>query len=91
LLEANPITLRVEGANVSGSSACNQYGGVVTIEGSTIAFGDLASTLMGCEPEVMAPESAYTEALTQIDTVSLEGDELVLTGPDTNLRFAPDP
>lgn len=89
LVEGHPITLQVEGSNASGSSACNQYGGSVTVDGSTIAFGDLASTLMGCEAEVMAAETAYTNALRQVDTISFDGQDLVLTGPDADLRFMP--
>jgi heat shock protein HslJ len=88
LLGGHPITLQVEGTNASGSSACNQYGGSVTIDGSNIAFGNLVSTLMGCEAEVMAAETAYTNALRQVDTISFDGDDLVLTGSDTDLRFA---
>lgn len=89
LVEASPITLRVVGSNVSGSSACNQYGGMVTVDGSTIAFGDLAANLMGCEADVMAAEAAYTTALRQVDTISFDGDDLILTGVDADLRFRP--
>jgi heat shock protein HslJ len=89
LVEGHLITLQVEGTNAAGSSACNQYGGSVTIDGSKIVFGDLVSTLMGCEADVMAAESAYTNALRQVDTISFEGDDLILTGPDADLRFTP--
>ncbi|CAN5281215.1 hypothetical protein BH18ACT5_BH18ACT5_16530 [soil metagenome] len=89
LVETSPITLRVEESNVSGSSACNQYGGLVSVDGSTIAFGDLASALMGCEPDVMAAEAAYTNALRQVDTISFDGEDLVLSGVDADLRFKP--
>lgn len=89
LVASNPITLQVEGSNVSGSSACNQYGGSVTVDGSSIALGDLVSTLMGCEADVMAAEAAYTNALREVDTISFDGDELVLSGSDADLRFMP--
>lgn len=89
LVEGHPITLQVEGTNASGSSACNQYGGSVTIDGSNILFGDLVSTLMGCEADVMAAETAYTNALRQVDTISFDGDDLILTGPNADLKFTP--
>lgn len=87
LIEGRPITLQVDGPNVSGNSSCNQYGGQVLVDGSAIEFGDLFSTLMGCEAELMAAESAYTDALQRVDTVAFDGAELVLTGPDAELRF----
>lgn len=89
LVDGRSITLQIEGTNVSGNSACNQYGGQAIVDGSAIEFGDLISTLMGCEADVMEAESAYTDALRRVDTVARDGADLVLSGPDTELRFTP--
>ena len=37
------------GGTVSGSSGCNQYSGKFRTDGDRIAFGQVSSTLMGCE------------------------------------------
>jgi heat shock protein HslJ len=87
LVEA--ITLQIDRANVSGNSACNQYSGQIVVDGSAIEFGDLISTLMGCEADRMEAESAYSDALSRVDTVALDGGDLVLSGPDAELRFTP--
>jgi heat shock protein HslJ len=79
----------VVGTEISGTSACNQYGGQFILDGSEISIGDLYSTMMMCTPEVMAVEIPYTAALSAVDTVVMDGDELVMTGPGIELRFAP--
>ena len=44
---------------------------------------------MMCTPEVMDVEIPYTAALSEIDTVAIDGDQLVMTGSGIELRFAP--
>ncbi len=85
-----PVTLEVaaDGA-VSGRSACNQYSGTATVDGASLTFGPLATTLMACEDAVMVVESAYQQALAQVDAGARTADGLVLTGPDVELVFAP--
>jgi hypothetical protein len=46
---------------------------------------------MGSEPAVMAAESSFLAALGAADTVALDGTDLLLTGPDVELRFRPVP
>ena len=44
---------------------------------------------MLCHPaEVMASEAAYIFAIQRIDLAALDGEVLVLTGPEVELRFA---
>jgi heat shock protein HslJ len=45
-------------------------------------------TAMGCEEPVMAAEAAYTAALTAVESIGGEGGELVLSGPNVELRFS---
>jgi heat shock protein HslJ len=87
LLDDRPITLTIEGSQIGGSSACNTYGGRLTVTGGRLEIKDLAMTAMGCEEPVMAAEAAYTSALAGIDSIGGDGDELVLRGPDVELRF----
>lgn len=89
LIDGSPVTLNVTGTEIGGTSACNSYGSQFTLEGSTITIGDLVSTMMMCTPEVMDVEIPFTAALREVDTVAIEGEQLVMTGPGIELRFSP--
>jgi len=86
---ASPLTiptLTFEDGSVSGNASCNQYFGPYEIDGSSITFGQLASTQMFCgEPGVMDQEAAYLAALASIDTWSMDGETLALSSGDTTL------
>ena len=83
-----PITLSFSRSDVRGISACNHYGGQVSLAGGEFSIGGLGSTAMGCEPAVLAAEEAYMAALVRVSRVSRDGEELILAGPDVELRFA---
>lgn len=87
---AHPITLKIDGTQVGGTAACNQYGGKLAINGTTIKISELFQTEMACLDggDVMASEAAYLAALPRVDTAARDGDSLVLSGPDVELRFA---
>lgn len=83
-----PITLEIQGDEISGRSGCNSYGGRVTIEGSSFSADGIAGTEMGCtEPGVAESEAAFVAALPASEELEVRGDDLVLTGPDTKLTF----
>lgn len=89
IIDDHPITITFDGVNVSGTAACNGYGGVFERSGSSISFPDLAITEMACfPPEVMDAEQLFARGLTLVDTVSGDGD-LSLTGSDVEMTFAP--
>jgi heat shock protein HslJ len=91
VLDEHPITLRFAGTEISGTAACNGYGGRVRSEGGRIVIDELGMTAMACEDAVMAAESAYVRALESVARISREGDVLTLDGPAVELRFAPLP
>lgn len=80
------ITLTITGDELSGTSACNQYGGSFERDGNSISIGPISMTEMACEEPIMAAESAYLAALGDVDTVE-PGRSLWLTGPATDLQF----
>ena len=86
-LDDHPITLTIEGSEIGGMSACNSYGGRLTVTGGQLEIGELGMTAMGCEPQVMASEAAYVAALGSVSSLTGEDDQLVLRGPDDELRF----
>jgi heat shock protein HslJ len=83
-----PITLTIEGGTIGGTAACNSYGGRLVGVGGRVRVEELGMTAMGCEADVMASESAYTAALDAVSEIGMDGDALVLVGPDVELRFA---
>lgn len=86
------ITLTIEDdggtLRAGGRAACNQYGGTLDASDGAWRLDDLAVTEMGCEQPLMAAEAAYLDALLRIDGWSVDGDVLVLSGRDVELRFA---
>jgi heat shock protein HslJ len=81
-------TLDVGPGELGGTSFCNHYSSTYRLDGATLAIDGLDGTDMGCEPGVMAAESAYLSALGRADTVALDGADLVLTGDGVRLRFS---
>lgn len=91
ILDDHPITLTIQGTEIGGTAACNHYGGRLTMHGGRLRIEDLAMTAMGCEEPVAASEAAYTAALAAVTAIRREGEELVLAGPNAELRFMRQP
>lgn len=87
LLDSHPITINFEGDQVSGTAACNGYGGTFVLSGSEISISGLGMTEMACFPEeTMRAEAMFGGAIPRIDTVELHSG-LRLTGPGIELVF----
>jgi heat shock protein HslJ len=87
LLDSHPITITFKGNEVSGTAACNGYGGTFDLDGSEITFGALAMTEMACVPEeTMEAEAMFGTALTRVDTVAVDG-QMTLSGDGVELVF----
>jgi heat shock protein HslJ len=87
LVQGARVSLRIDGTEVGGTAACNQYGGEMERDGDRITFGALFMTEMACDEPLMALESAYVDALSRVDTARRDADQLRLTGPATELDF----
>jgi heat shock protein HslJ len=72
--------------NIAGDASCNRFGGSCQIEGDKIKVGRLRSTRRACEPDVMEQEYKFLALLAAAATWSLDGDKLVLTNPDGEIR-----
>lgn len=94
LVPGAAITLSVDGSQISGASACNQYGGEIVVADGQVRFGPMFMTEMACDEPVMASESAYLAALGKVTSAAIDGDRLTLSGPGVELvyeRLAPPP
>jgi heat shock protein HslJ len=68
---------------VTGSSGCNTYSGPYEVDGNKLSFGQpMASTMMACEPAVMAQEAVYMEALGSVASYEIKDDKLTLYDGD---------
>ncbi len=85
--ESHPITITFQGDQVSGTASCNGYGGTFQIDGSSISIGELAMTEMACSPEeTMEAEAMFSDAITRVDTVSIDG-ALTLSADGVEMVF----
>jgi LPXTG-motif cell wall-anchored protein len=76
------ITLEFgEGNAVNGSGGCNNYRSAYTSSGAgQVTFEQAASTLRACDGPAGTREPVFFEALTAVDSYSLSGDRLTMTG-----------
>jgi heat shock protein HslJ len=89
VVPGSTVTLQFDPDNVAGGNAgCNHYGGDYTLEGSTLEFEDLFSTMMYCMEEgIMDQEMAFLEALRTAESVSVENDGMTITYNGGQLIF----
>lgn len=68
-------------------AGCNNFMGTATWEGDRLQVPDLETTLLGCDPELMARDDAFLEFF-KAGPVATESDgELVLTAGDSKLTL----
>ena len=71
-----------------GTAACNGYTAQIIGGPGTVSVRQITQTEMACVPASrMEIEQRYLAALGEVNRAEYEGSELVLTGPDVELRF----
>jgi heat shock protein HslJ len=86
-LADHPITFEFDNeGNIAGDGSCNRFGGSCKIEGDKIKVGPLRSTRRACEPDIMQQEQKFLALLAAATAWSMDGDDLVLTAPDGEIR-----
>lgn len=71
------IVLHTDG-RFSGSGGVNRLMGAYTLDGSSLTFGNAASTMMAGPPEAMAQEQTIIAALARVRGFRVIGDRLTL-------------
>lgn len=56
-------TLRLEEGRLQAFGGCNRLAGGYSVDGNRVILGALAGTMMACDDDVMAVESAFKDAL----------------------------
>src|SRR5262249_40041366 len=77
-IEGAQPTLRLENGVASGFAGCNTYSGSYRLEGSSLRFGRMATTVMACGPAGSAVETAYLDRLSPVAHYALTGSGLDL-------------
>lgn len=87
LVEGHRITMNLADGTIGGRAACNGYGGEYTLDGSVLTVTEWSITEMGCEPEIMASQDAFTDVLGAPMTVSRDAEVLIVSTDRAELRF----
>lgn len=70
-----------------GNSGCNRYGGAYQLDGDTIKFGEMMSTMMACEETRMQLEQNYLAALRSAGRIEFGQDSLTIHYGDGGARL----
>lgn len=86
-VDGSEVTITLTETELSGK-ACNTFGAAITLEGEAIEVGPIRSTKMACPSEdLSAQETAVLLLLEQATGFTLDGDQLVISGPGGSLSF----
>lgn len=94
VMDGTGITAEFAGGAVSGSSGCNSYGGSYTLVNDQLTIEpNMMSTLMACESPkgIMQQEQLYLEGLAAAETITIEGDTLIINYGFGQLYFEAQP
>jgi heat shock protein HslJ len=73
---------------IEGTTGCNRYGGSYQYANGVIKFGQLMSTLIGCDGAIGAVEGRFNTAIAGATSVSMDPEgRLVLDGPGGSITF----
>jgi heat shock protein HslJ len=87
-----PVTVSFTDTTLSGQAPVNSFTATYEAEGTSLRVGPVASTKKAGEPEAMAAEDAFFEALAKVDGYALgEGKLDLLVGDKQVLTFATAP
>jgi heat shock protein HslJ len=89
LVANTEITLSFNGEDgAGGGGGCNSYGSDYAIDGDSISFSGVFSTMMACADDILQQELAYFEALGLATTYEMtDGQLLIRYGEDGLLTF----
>jgi len=74
------LELASDSKRISGSGGCNRLMGSYELDGASLRFTQVASTMMACPGDVMPREQAFVKALSDTTSFSIHGSALLLRG-----------
>lgn len=80
VVENSVVTITFDDTmHIAGSGGCNNFGGGYRINGNTIDFNEVISTLMACVDEnITAQEGSFFFGLEKATTFEISADELII-------------
>jgi heat shock protein HslJ len=97
LLEQLPrlvtASLLMEDGAAGGNAGCNSWFGDYELDGQSLTFGPVGSTMMLCQGPAMAVEETFLANLSEVASWAIDSTELTLSDADGNalMRFAEAP
>ena len=79
------IELNADTKRLAGSGGCNRLMGPYELDGSSLRFKQVASTMMACPGESMPREQAFLKALSATSSFRIRGAALLLRGDDNTV------
>lgn len=73
----------------AGFGGVNRYFGQYKTDGKNLTLSQVGATMMMGKPEDMESERLYFEALRDVTSFDVNGEELILKSPKKNLVFEP--
>ncbi|MEE8375883.1 MAG: META domain-containing protein [Acidimicrobiia bacterium] len=88
IVASHPITMTLKGDKITGTAACNGYGGTYQVSGGIFSITEFAMTEMACSPtSVIGLERVYISALFTVEAAETIDGKLVMTGSRADLVF----
>lgn len=80
------ITFSADG-KLSGNNSCNNFFGSYHLQGDKLTLNLGGSTMKACVDALMSQEQLVSQAMPQVDTVKLTGDQLQLNKQNGKTLF----
>jgi heat shock protein HslJ len=85
-----PLAIKFVDGKLEAVGVINRIGGNYSLTGNELKITKLSATRMGGPPELLQLETTFTEMLESVDSVQIDGPELLLMdGQQTVGRFRP--
>ena len=79
LVPGSYITMDFSENLVSGNASCNSYSALYVQDGSSLTITEVIATTMACVDQApMTQEQRFTANLAQVESVGIEGGQLIL-------------
>jgi heat shock protein HslJ len=87
LVAGTKLRLSFSASDIGASAGCNHMSGTYRIDGGRLIVADLATTEMGCDPDLMAQDQWLSELLGAGPAVRLVVNDLVLEAGSVSITF----
>ena len=69
-------------SKLNGNVGCNSFNGDYKVDGNTVTFGPIASTMMACADPMMQQEGTVFLVFTKTATFTIDSSKLTITSAD---------